>query len=85
MNILLIIDIITQGYIYMIKIHLSKLLGEKRISQADLSRRTGIRPNSINALYHEYVKYISKDDLDKICEALSCSVTDLIEYIPNNK
>jgi len=69
----------------MIKIHLSKLLGEKKLTQADLSRRTGIRPNAINALYHEYVKYFSKDDLNKICRELNCSVADLIEYIPDNK
>lgn len=69
----------------MIKIHLSRLLGDKKMSQAELSRRTGIRPNSINAYYHEYVKYISKDDLDKICEVLGCSVAELIEFIPNKE
>ncbi|MEG0378133.1 MAG: XRE family transcriptional regulator, partial [Eubacterium sp.] len=31
----------------MIKVRLSVLLGEKRISQAELARRAGIRPNTI--------------------------------------
>lgn len=69
----------------MIKIRLSKLLGEKRMTQAELSRRTGIRPNTINALYHEYVKYIGKEDLDKICEVLDCNIADLLEYVPNSE
>ena len=37
----------------MVKIHLSKILGEKRWTQADLSRKTGIRPNTISELYNE--------------------------------
>ena len=37
----------------MIKILLSKKLGELRLTQADLARATGIRPNTINELYHE--------------------------------
>lgn len=35
----------------MIRINLSTLLGKKRWTQADLARRTGIRPNTINDLY----------------------------------
>lgn len=67
----------------MIKIHLSNLLGNRKMSQAELARKTGIRPNTINALYHEYTKYVSKSDLDKICEVLECDISDLLEYVPN--
>lgn len=69
----------------MVIIHLSRILGEKRISQAELSRRTGIRPMTINDWYHDITDKISLDHLDKICEVLECSVTDIIEYIPNKK
>lgn len=34
----------------MIRIRLSTLLGEKRWTQADIARRTSIRPNTINEL-----------------------------------
>ena len=67
----------------MIKIHLSRLLGERRMSQRELSRLTGIRYPTINELYHEMVVKISTDNLDKICEALGCELHDLLEYIPN--
>lgn len=38
----------------MIRILLSTKLGEMKWSQADLARATGIRPNTISELYHEY-------------------------------
>ena len=37
----------------MIRIYLSRKLGELRWTQADLARATGIRPSTINELYHE--------------------------------
>ena len=37
----------------MIRILLSARLGELRWTQADLARATGIRPATINELYHE--------------------------------
>jgi putative transcriptional regulator len=69
----------------MIKIYLSRLLGEKRITQKELCRKTGIRPGTINAYYHEYAKRVNLEDLDKICNVLNCSLSDLMEYIPDKK
>jgi len=61
-----------------IRIMLSKLLGERKLTQADLSRMTGIRANTINLLYHELTDRISVEQIDRICEALDCSVSDLL-------
>lgn len=69
----------------MIKIHISRILGEKKMKQIDLVRLTGIRNDTINAWYHEYVKYIKVEHINKLCEVLNCSVSDLIEYIPDKK
>lgn len=69
----------------MVKIHLSKILGEKRWTQADLSRKTGIRPNTISELYNELVDRVSLEQLDKICEVLECDLNELLEYIPHKK
>lgn len=66
----------------MIKIHLSRLLGERKWTQADLARKTGIRPTTIGEWYHELVERINLEHLEKICEVLECEVSDLIEYIP---
>lgn len=65
----------------MIKIHLSRILGEKRMSQAELSRRTGIRHNTICNIYNEICISIKIEHLEAICEVLECNVGDLIEYI----
>ena len=67
----------------MIKIHLSKILGEKRWTQKQLADVTGIRPSTINEWYHEIVQRINVEHLDRICEALGCEVSDLVEYVPN--
>ncbi len=66
----------------MIKIHLSRILGEKRMTQAELARQTGIRPSTINDIYNEMTERLNISHLDRICEYLECDITDLIEYIP---
>lgn len=67
----------------MVKIKLSKLLGEKRMSQKELSELTGIRPNTINEWYHEIVASLRVEHIDRICEVLGCSISELIEVEPN--
>lgn len=69
----------------MIKILLSKKLGELRLTQADLARATGIRPNTINELYHELAERVNLEHLDLICEALDCELDELIVRIPNRE
>lgn len=67
----------------MIRILLSTRLGERRWTQADLARATGIRPSTINDLYHELAYRVSLEHLDLICEALDCKLSDLIVREPN--
>ena len=69
----------------MIKILLSKKLGEMRLTQADLARTTGIRPNTINELYHELADRVNLEHLDLICEALDCELDELIVRVPNKE
>ena len=69
--------------IIMVKIHLSKLLGERRMSQKTLAELTGIRPNTISDWYNEMIISLKTEHIDKICEVLECSVGELIEVIPN--
>ena len=67
----------------MIRILLSTRLGELRWTQADLARATGIRPSTINDLYHEIAERVNLEHLDLICEALDCDLSDLIVRVPN--
>ncbi|WP_278286448.1 helix-turn-helix domain-containing protein [Eubacterium limosum] len=66
-----------------IKIHLSRLLGERKMNQAELARLTDIRPTTINEYYHELVERVNLEYLDRICEVLDCPIDELLEYLPN--
>ncbi|MCL2563495.1 MAG: helix-turn-helix transcriptional regulator [Oscillospiraceae bacterium] len=61
-----------------IRILLSTRLGERRWTQINLVRATGIRPGTINDIYHEMTERISLEHLDLICEALECEVSDIL-------
>lgn len=67
----------------MIRILLSTRLGERRWTQADLARATGIRPSTINDYYHEIADRVNLEHLDLICEALECDLSDLLIREPN--
>lgn len=67
-----------------IKIHLSELLGKQKITQAELARRTDIRPNTINEIYWELVDRINLEHLEKICNVLGCKIGDLLEIVPDD-
>lgn len=67
----------------MIRILLSARLGERRWTQAELARVTGIRPNTINDMYNEMCVRLSLEHLDLICEALTCTLDQLVVYVPN--
>ena len=69
----------------MIKNHLTRLLGERRWTQARLARETGIRPSTISAYYNELAERISYEHMDRICEALDCDVSDLLERVPSRQ
>ena len=68
----------------MIRILLSTRLGERRWTQADLARKTGIRPSTINDLYHEIAERVNSEHLDLICEALECDFSDIIIREPSH-
>ena len=68
----------------MIRILLSIRLGERKWTQADLARKTNIRPSTINELYHEISERVNLEHLDLICEALECDLSDLIVRVPNS-
>lgn len=67
-----------------IRILLSRKLGELRWTQADLARATGIRPSTINEMYHELCERVNLEHLDLICEALNCELSEIIIRVPNN-
>lgn len=67
----------------MVRILLSKLLGERRWTQADLSRATGIRAATINEYYHELAERVTLRHLELICQELDCDLSDLLVLVPD--
>jgi len=74
----------------MFKINLRRLLSEVDWNISELYRATGgdndgVCYNTLLAYYHEYIKRVNIVDLIKICDALECSLSDLMEYVPDKK
>lgn len=69
----------------MIRIKLSDLLGKHKMNQKTLSMLTNIRPATISKMYYEETKRIDISQIDSICKALNCKVSELFEYIPDNQ
>lgn len=65
----------------MIRVHLSRLLGEHKEKIADLQRATGLARNTLAGLYSEETTRIDLTTLSAICKHYQCSVGDLIEYV----
>lgn len=63
----------------MIKCHLSKLMGEHKMTIQDVHEQTGLNRNTISNLYHEKVKRVDYDTIDKLCTLFGCTVGELLE------
>ncbi len=66
----------------MMKIKLSDLMGKYKYNISKLSEVTGLSRPTLSSLYHEKIKRLDLDTLEKLCKAFNCNVQDLIEYIP---
>ena len=66
----------------MIKCHLSRLMGERKLKVIDVARDTGINRGTITRLYHETATRIELDVIEELCRYLGCGVGDLLEMQP---
>ena len=64
----------------MIKLTIDKYINSKNITRYELSKRTGIRFQIIDNYYKNKVVRYDSDILNRICDALECEISDLIEY-----
>jgi len=67
-----------------IKCHLSRVLGERRIKISDVARDTGLNRGTLTRLYHETAERVELNVLDTLCNYLKCDLLDLLEYIPDD-
>ena len=64
----------------MIRISLDKILEKTHISRYELAKRTGIQYQIIDNYYKNKVKRYDSYVIERICDALDCTVSDIIEY-----
>jgi putative transcriptional regulator len=67
----------------MVKCNLSTLMGIHKMSIQDVHIKTGLNRNTISNLYHEKVKRIDFDTIDKLCDLFNCSLGELLEHKRN--
>jgi putative transcriptional regulator len=66
-----------------INIRVAEMMGRHRLTKKALSEITGIRPNTVSALWHGTIKRLDMNQLNKLCSALDCQPGDLFEYLPD--
>ena len=65
----------------MIKCHLSRIMGEKRITQKEVIETTGLSSATISNLYNEKVKRLDFDTLEKLCKLFNCNVQEIFFFL----
>jgi putative transcriptional regulator len=66
-------------FLEMIKCHLSRLMGEKKLKISDVARDTGINRGTITRLYQETAVRVEFEVLEKLCLYLNCEISELLE------
>ena len=64
----------------MIVNRLSRLLGDRRMSIAELQRQPGLSYVTLHNLYSDKSRRVDFETLNKICRALSVQPGDILEY-----
>lgn len=64
----------------MVRLILDKALENKKITRYQLAQMTGIQYQIIDNYYKNKVVRYDSYVLDRICSALQCDISDIIEY-----
>ena len=64
----------------MVKLTLAEYIDANKVTRYELSKRTDIRFQIIDNYYKNKVVRYDSDVLDRICTALECDISDIIEY-----
>lgn len=68
----------------MIVIHLDVMMAKRKMSLNELSEKVGITLANLSILKNNKAKAIRFSTLEAICQALDCSISDIMEYVPDN-
>lgn len=65
----------------MIRCHLSRMMGERKMKIADVARETGLHRNTVTLLYNETASRVDLEAMERLCELFNCTVGELFERV----
>ena len=65
-----------------IRIKLDELLKKSGMSKSKLSHRAEMQRTQINNFCNNKITRLDTDVLARLCAALNCNISDLLEYVP---
>jgi len=69
----------------MIRCHLSRMMGERKLKVMDVARETGLHRNTVTLLYKETATRVDLDAIEKLCHLFECEVGDLFERVTDDR
>ncbi|WP_272165024.1 helix-turn-helix domain-containing protein [Vibrio diabolicus] len=63
----------------MIRCHLARLMGERKLRIADVVRETGLSRNTVTLLYKETAQKVDLEVIERLCVLFDCNVGELLE------
>ncbi len=69
----------------MVKLTIDRYLDKCGITRYELAKRTDVKFQTIDHYYKNRVVRYDSYILDRICEALGCDISDIIEYVKDKE
>jgi len=66
----------------MIRCHLARLMGERKMRISDVMRETDLSRTTVTLLYKETALKVDLEALDKLCDLFNCEIQDLLQKSP---
>jgi putative transcriptional regulator len=68
----------------LIKCHLSRLMGERKLKISDVARDTGLHRNTVTLLYQETATRVDLDAINSLCKYFAVDVGQLFEFVDDS-
>ena len=65
----------------LIKCHLSRLMGERKLKISDVAKDTGLHRNTITLLYQETATRVDLEAVNALCKYFGVEVGEILEYV----
>jgi putative transcriptional regulator len=64
--------------------HLSRLMGERRVSITRVAREAGMAYSAVHELYHDRTSRYDRETLNKLCTYFKVPVGAILEWVPDD-